>query len=109
MPVSRVGISQFLTDTFINNASGLLTPGNLIQKISVYPEVGKVIYKRPRSVKCPSNKYVNVTVLQLIASGLIRIEINEEEQKCYCRLVVDRLAPAYLNDAIWDNLYLVDD
>ena len=109
MPISRNGISKFLADTFINNPSGLLTPTLLIQKIIVYPEVGKVIYNRPRSVKCPPIKYVNATVLQIIASGLIRIEINEEEEICYCRLVVDQLCPAYLKESIWDSLYLVDE
>ena len=78
MPVSRAGVSHFLADTFINNPSGLITPQILIKNIILYPEVGKVIYDRPRSVKCPPIKFVNVTVLQLIASGLIRIEINEK-------------------------------
>ena len=81
----------------------------LIYKITDYPEVGKIMYNRPRSVKSPAIKFVNVTVLQLIASGLIRIEINEEEAKCYCRLVVDNLCPAYLNDTIWDSMFLVEE
>ena len=109
MPVLRAGVSQFLADTFINNPSGLITTDILIRKITEYPEVGKIIYRRPRSVKSPAVKFVNVTVLQLIASGLIRIEINEAEAKCYCRLVVDNLCPAYLNDTIWDSMYLVDE
>ena len=50
---------------------------------------------------------MNSTVLQLITSGLIQVEINDAEAKCYCRLVVDNLCPAYLNDTIWDNLFLV--
>ena len=69
MPVLRAGVSQFLADTFINNPSGLITTDILIQKITEYPEVGKIMYKRPRSVKSPAIKFVNVTVLQLIASG----------------------------------------
>ena len=109
MPVSRAGFSQFLADTFINNPSGLITQQILIQKIILYPEVDKVIYDRPRSVKCPPIKFVNVTVLQLIASGLIRIEINEKEEKCYCSLVVNSLCPAYLNYSIWDSLFLTEE
>ena len=93
--------------TFINNPSGLITPDILIQKITEYPYVGKNIYNRPQSVKSPPIKFVNVTVLQLIASGLIRIEVNEEESKCYCRLVVNNLCPAYLNESIWDSMFLI--
>ena len=109
MPVSRAGVSQFPADTFVNNPSGLITPQILIQKIIVYPEVGKVIYNRPRNVKCPPIKYVHVIVLQLIASGLIRIEIKEEDEKCYCRLVINSLCPAYLNDSIWNSIFLVEE
>ena len=109
MPVFRAGVSQFLADTFINNPSGLIPTDILIRKITEYPEVGEIMYRRPRSVKSPAVKFVNVTVLQLIASGLIRIEIDEAEAKCYCRLVVDNLCPAYLNDTIWDSMYLVDE
>lgn len=93
MYVSRMVLSQFLVDTFINNPSGLITPVILMQKIIVYPEVGKVIYNRFRSVKCPPIKYANVTVMQIIARGPTRI-------KCYCRLVLNILPPANLNDAI---------
>ena len=67
--------------------------------------MGKVIYNRPRSIKVPAVKFVNVTVLQLIASGLIRLEITPDEQ-CYCRLVVKDLSPAYLNDEKWLGFYL---
>ena len=100
MPISRDGVSQFLTDTSINNPSGLITPQILIQKIIVYPKVGKVLYNRPRSVNHPLIKYIHITVLQLIASGLIRIEISKEEEKCYYCLVVNSLYLAYLNDSI---------
>ena len=105
MPVLRSGISLFLANTFINHPSGSLTPQDLITKITVYPDVGKVIYNRPRSVKSPAVKFVNVTVLQLIASGLVRLEITSDE-KCYCRLVINDLSPAYLDDETWTGFYL---
>ena len=108
MPVLRSGLSLFLADTFINHPSGSLTPQDLITKLNVYPDVGKVIYNRPRSIKAPAVKFVNVTVLQLIASGLIRLEITPDEQ-CYCRLVVNDLSPAYLNDERWTGFYLEEE
>ena len=78
MPVQREGLSKFLADTFINNPSGFITPTVLVKKLSVFPDVGQVVYTRSRSVKCPPMKYINVTVSQLIASGLIRMEIDKE-------------------------------
>ena len=50
MHVLQAGVSQFLVDTFIDNLSGLITADMLIQKITDYPEVGKIMYDRPRSV-----------------------------------------------------------
>ena len=101
MPVLRSGLSLFLANVFINHPSGSLTPQELIQKITVYPDVGKVTYNRPCSVKSPAVYFVNVTVLQLIASGLIQLEITPDE-KCYYRLVINTLSPAYLNDETWE-------
>ena len=78
MPVKRSGLSIFLLDTFINNISGKITPDVLEQKLSCYPEVGKVIYNWLRSNKAPSLKFINVTVLQLIVSGLIRLDFDDD-------------------------------
>ena len=71
MPVQREGLSNFLADTFINNPSVVITPNVLVKNLSVFPDVRQIVYNRSRSVKCPPMKYINVTVLQLIASGLI--------------------------------------
>ena len=108
MPVKRVGLSKFLADTFINNPSGVITPVVLIKKLSKYHDVGKVVYNRSRSVKCPAHKFVNVTILQLIASGLVKMEIDNE-RNCVLRLVINNLSPSYLDDTIWESLYVVDD
>lgn len=108
MPVKRVGLSNFLADTFINNPSGVITPVVLIQKLSNNLDVGKVVYNHSRSVKCPATKFVNVTILQLIASGLVKMEIDNE-RNCVLRLVINNLSPSYLDDTIWDSLYVVDD
>ena len=108
MPVKRVGLSNFLADTFINNPSGVITPIVLIKKLLNYPDVGKVVYNRSRSVKCPATKYVNLTILQLIASGLVKMEIDNE-RNCVLRLVINNLSPSYLDDTIWESLYVVDD
>ena len=73
MPVMVCGLSRFHADTFVNNASGPLSPYMLIKKLAQYPEVGRVIFNRPRSPKAPEGKFVGVTVLQLIASVSIEL------------------------------------
>ena len=49
-----------------------------------------------------------MTVLQLIASGLIRLDFDDDT-KCYCKLNVTDLIPAYLDDSIWDLISMVDE
>lgn len=44
MPVKRNELSQFLTDTFINNPTGEITPEKLVQKLMKSTDVGTKIY-----------------------------------------------------------------
>ena len=46
--------------------------------------------------------------MQLIASELIRLDFDEDS-KCYCKLNVTQLIPAYLDDNIWDVISIVDE
>lgn len=108
MLVKRIRLTIFLVDTCINNPSGLRAPTVLIQKVSMYPSMGQVVYNRNPSVECPPFKYVNVTVLQLIFSGLVRMEIDKE-RRYTLRLVVNSLSPSYLDNSIWNELYTFDD
>ena len=105
MPVMVGGLSIFLADTFINNASGRLSPDLLIKKLTQYPEVGRVVYNRPRSPKAPQGKFVAVTVLQLIASGLIELQFDDKTFECTCRLVVTGHSPAYLDATNWCKFF----
>ena len=66
------------------------------------------MYNRTRSVKCPPSKIVNVTVLQLIASGLFRMEI-EKYRDCQLSLIINNLPTSYLDRRIWANLYAVNE
>ena len=103
MPVNIGGLSCFLADTFINNASGSLSPDELIKKLSQYSDVGRVVYNQPRSPKAPVGKFVMVTVLQLIASRLIELQFADKTYECTCRLVVIGASKAYLDDTNWRN------
>ena len=51
---------------------------------------------------------MNVTILQLIASGLVRMEIDKD-CNCVLRLVINNLLSSYLDDGIWANLFIEDD
>ena len=108
MPVKRSGLSVFLLNTFINNLTGQITPEILVQKLFRYPEVGKKIYNRYQSNKAPVLKFINVTVLHLIANGLIRLDFDDD-YACYCRLNVKYLIPAYFYDSIWQLISMVDE
>ena len=66
------------------------------------------MYNRTRSVKCPPFKFVNVTALQLIASGLVRMEIDKNHN-CQLRLVINEFSPSYLDRRIWADLYTVNE
>ena len=98
----------FLADVFINNASTPVTPDNLEDKLKKYNSVGTVVYCRPRSPKPPSAKYVTVTVLQLIASRIIKLSFDKTTKECTCMLVVVDAQPAYLTDLVWSYMYTIE-
>lgn len=108
MPVSRVGMTFFLADVFITNAGCEINPALLVKKLTEFEQVGLVVYGRPRSAKSPPIKYVSVTILQLIASELIQLIFDEEKNACRCALVMVAASPAYLDDAYWTNMYLIE-
>ena len=49
------------------------------------------------STKAPEEILVEVTVLKLIASGLIELDFADKTYECTCRLVVTGHNLAYLN------------
>ena len=70
--------------------------------------MGLVVYGRPRSPKAPAIKFVSVTILQLIASELIQLNFDENTNECRCCLVMVAATPAYLDNACWANMYLLE-
>ena len=67
--VSRIGLTQFLVQTFILNQSGIITPTALVKKLKEYRDVGKIVYKK-RVGTPPTQSYLNGTVLQLMSSKI---------------------------------------
>ena len=51
---------------------------------------------------------MSVTILQLIASELIQLNFDEKTNECRCALVMVAATPAYLDDAFWNNMHLIE-
>ena len=108
-PFSRAGMTRFLCQVFIMQPVADLTPSWLVFELSRYLDVGSVVYKRARSKKPFDNPFLEVTVLQLFASGLICFNIEAgTKPRALCKLAVgENMSPEYLNDTKWDNLFLI--
>lgn len=108
MPVKRDGLTLFLVDTFINMPSSTLSPSLLVDKLKTYPDVGTKVYCWQRSSNCPSSKYIEGTIMQLIACEIIKMHVIEDNGKAICTLYVfnNGTEPAYLNDSSWVNMLL---
>ena len=114
-PVLRNGLTMFLIDAFGDNYSGKVTPIQLPRQLFQFENVGEVVYNRPSSKKAKSLQVTEITVLQLIAANLIRIEVDTSEKKpiVHCKLCFDKntvensnayMQPHYLIDKYWDNI-----
>ena len=70
--VSKNGLSLFIADALINHKFGLnICPMSLAKALFNYRNVGKVVYNRPNSLKAESGLVTEITIMQLIASGII--------------------------------------
>ena len=109
LPVSRLGLSKFLANTFINISGEDLSPSNIVKLLHDFPSVGQVIYNRPRSTTAPDNKYLQSTILQLLASGMIELKISEEIPKAICCLSICEhdSSPTYLHANYWTDFTLI--
>jgi hypothetical protein len=109
LPVSRIGVSRFLAQTFINTSGLDLSPMNVVKLLHDFKDVGRVVYGRPRSPAAPQGKFIQSTVLQLIGSGLIELKISDDKPSAICSLGISEsdLSPHYLNDLYWENFNLI--
>ena len=109
LPVSRLGLSKFLANTFINLSGADLSPSNIVKLLHDFPSVGQVIYNRPRSTTAPDNKYLHSTILQLLASGMIELKITQEEPAATCSLSICEhdSSPTYLHARYWKDFTLI--
>ena len=61
----------------------------------------------PRSNKAPAAKYITVTIFQLITSELIELSFDDKKNECTCKMGFIDARPAYLNDSLWEILYIL--
>ena len=85
-----------------------MSPMILVKKLMEYKDIETVVYACPRSDKPPANKFVSVTVMQLIASSIIELEFEEESNGAKCSLGMIADSPAYLHNDYWKQMYIVD-
>ena len=77
-PIIKLGLIQFLVFIFIENNFNNITPMMLCNYLKVFPNVGISIYGR--RVSTPPQVFVmNSTVLQLIGSKILKVEVSRNE------------------------------
>ena len=106
--VSKNGLSLFIADALINHKFGSnICPMSLAKALFNYPDVGKVVYNRPNSVKAESGLVTEMTIMQLIASGIIEMYIElEKNPKVICKIGIDSstATPHYLIPLYWNHI-----
>ena len=100
--ISRKGIEKFLSNVFIENSNGAITPVQLAKKMYEFPSAGRIIYCRQTALKPEKAMDTSLTVLQLLCSNLLCLKIEEcEEPKAIVTLALTDSRPNYFNDSYW--------
>ena len=78
----------------------------MLEHLLYFEQVGKVVCGRPNSAKPHETKNAEVTILQLIASGIVELKIVSlnEAKKCIIVTLVlmdDNVTPFYLTNSAW--------
>ena len=110
-PINEIGAKLFLVDSFGDNYNGLVSPIALSKQLYEFENVGQLVYKRDKSKKAESLQIAQNTIMQLIASNIIRIEINLSGNRpfAHCKLCFDKrdvnsstcMQPHYAIDECW--------
>ena len=108
VPVLRKGMRGFLTKCFIE-IQDELTPIQLAKKLYVYPNVGKVVFNRPKSLKAESLSHCKMIIMELLAAKLIYLSIKvESKPRAICKLHIEDDVPYYLIQNSWEKVLLHD-
>jgi superfamily II DNA helicase RecQ len=113
MPISKQGIIEFLIDTFISSRSSDIRPIDVVRRLKEYPNVSTNVYGLKRSTP-PQSKFLEVTVMQLLASKLIDLYFdtnNNDDAIAYVKLGVinsnevnGTTTISYMIDDVWNNI-----
>jgi superfamily II DNA or RNA helicase len=106
--VSKIGLSTFIAESLIYHKYGVdLSPQQLSEALFKYPNVGKTIYNRPNSIKAESTTATDITIMQLLASGIIEMCITEgKKPKVSCKIGINisSATPYYLIPYYWNQI-----
>ena len=108
MPIVRNRLSQLLVDLFAINPSSELSHAMPVKKLTDSKDIGTCVYACPRIAKSQPARFISVTVLQMIASGLIELNFDEDSNNVKCSVGMIAETPAYLHDEYWTFMYIVD-
>ena len=108
LPVKKEGVQNFLATTFLSSQGNIVDIGAIQTDLRTFPDVGKEIYGR-KTVKAPESKFIQMTILQLVAAEILDVAINKENMKATFKLgVQENIHPTCLIDEYWKGVSLID-
>ena len=111
MKVRKDGLKSFLLSTFLGTSSNDKYPSYVFNELKQYPRVRWVIYNRPKSISPPDTRYLESTILQLLASKILSLKINDNAGKgqLVLNFRMEDSMPCYMIDSYWDHMNIVPD
>jgi hypothetical protein len=107
-PIRKEGVKMFLVDIFIRDNQGKMMPFEVSKKLKAYPNCDKIIYGGRRTNQSFSLQNAQFTVLQLIACGILSLQIVPHTKPiAYCQLGSTSSDLHYTMDSFWQHLYLI--
>ena len=107
--VKREELCEFLAQTFMTQCLSDTFPSVVLKNLKEFPSVGKIIYNRPRSNAAPDSRYLQSTLFQLIAAGILNLHVGEDKKaRLSLKLEDDNYTPVFLNDKYWTDIDLVN-
>ena len=106
VPVLRQGMIGFLTKYFIE-IQDEVTPIQLTKKLYDYPNVGKVVFNWPKSLKAESLSCCKMIIMELLAAKMIYLSTKiESKPRAICKLHIEDKVPYYVNQNSWKKVFL---
>ena len=81
----------------------------LLKKLTEYPSVGTLVYGRKSGQSCEKPSETSITIMQLICSNILSIDIKESTKpiaNVYVTFTENR--PNYLDPTYWAHIYTLD-